>query len=74
MRKNLLVLMSLAVFVFTLAFSLSATVQQAEAGPCENCMGICWCQGGQFWEGRWSNGSCNLNGCEDCFGPEIECW
>ncbi len=74
MNKRLMALTMICTFVFTLCFSFAASMQEVEAGPCEDCWAWCECKG-DIYEGRWVTqpyGHCDLHYCGDCFdGP---CW
>ncbi len=74
MTKKLISISFLLVFVFTLALSMSATVQQATADVCENCFAYCECKGGtSHYPGHWGGpgpfpppGGCDVNACDSC--------
>lgn len=71
MRKRLMALALLCTFVFALCFSFAASMQEVQAGPCENCYAYCTCKD-DIYGGRWnpSNGGfCDLYFCDGCYVP-----
>jgi hypothetical protein len=75
MRKLILIALVTVVFVASLGFSFTTTVNEAQAGDgCEVlCMEFCLCQL-SLWSGKWHDGYCDLNLCgPPCNGEGVPC-
>jgi hypothetical protein len=70
MRKRLMALTLLCTFVFALCFAFAASMQEAEAGPCQNCYAYCICKD-DIYGGVWNvvGQFCDLHYCDYCYTP-----